>query len=378
MQPTSQIKSKLLQILSQSELPVTIEELVNALLPEFCQTRQDDANHHYSRFRTYQDGDRVFHPAAKFREWFTVEVSDENTIIARFDDGRTALLVQGELDSDAATLPHQRAKAAIEKAISETGAVVRIGNLVTLRSSLETFPWHRASNRSACLHLFRLLRKNEQMDRARDLLELGATCRKIGLRALHYIAPIENLPSIFQKGILARNLVQNLRDDFSLAEIQEHRARIIPNDSIPFTLHDYVPLFFSPRPPLIYLFKEEPERIARLLVSPTVLLEPGAIFHDMNARSPRKRSFLDPCDLGELHWEVLHANSWNTSEDKEENRLAKLYRQAEANIPLRVQTKYFVHVHVYKRNTAELVKNMACRAGLEIPVTPMGDRLFFD
>ncbi|MEW6246442.1 MAG: DarT ssDNA thymidine ADP-ribosyltransferase family protein [Nitrospirota bacterium] len=62
--------------------------------------------------------------------------------------------------------------------------------------------------------------------------------------ALHYIAPIENVPSIMEHGILSNRRAARLpHRSVALEEIQERRRdRQIPNVRL---LHEYVNLYFD-------------------------------------------------------------------------------------------------------------------------------------
>ena len=71
------------------------------------------------------------------------------------------------------------------------------------------------------------------------------------VRELHYITPIENLPSILEKGILSHKLASKIPHlSVALDVIQERRKnKIIPRGR---PLHDYVNLYFDARNPMLY------------------------------------------------------------------------------------------------------------------------------
>lgn len=59
----------------------------------------------------------------------------------------------------------------------------------------------------------------------------------------------------------------------------------------------------------------------------------------MNARSPKANVFFELGDLARLNWTILRAERWNFGEEGDHTR--SLYRQAEADIPLRVHPRFF-------------------------------------
>lgn len=101
---------------------------------------------------------------------------------------------------------------------------------------------------------------------------------------LHYIAPIENLPSIVKHGILSHNRAAEVaHGSVAMEEIQTRRR----DKRIPCarSLHDYANLYFDAHNPMLSRVRERNDTICVLRVDAGVLDLPGVIIADCNASS---------------------------------------------------------------------------------------------
>jgi hypothetical protein len=101
---------------------------------------------------------------------------------------------------------------------------------------------------------------------------------------LHYIAPMKNVPSILEHGILSHNRAAKLsHDDISMREIQDRRAKKhVPGG---LELHDYANLYFNGRNKMMAKRRPEQDRLCVLRVAADALNLPGAVIADQNASS---------------------------------------------------------------------------------------------
>src|ERR1700733_428736 len=109
------------------------------------------------------------------------------------------------------------------------------------------------------------------------------------VQELYYIAPIDNVPSIFEKGILSHNAVHGqelAKKDFSMQSVQAIRARkIVPIKTAEGTekrIHDYVNLYFQPTNATLYAIKDRKD-LCILRIRPEVLQRQDAIISTTNA-----------------------------------------------------------------------------------------------
>lgn len=188
------------------------------------------------------------------------------------------------------------------------------------------------------------------------------------LPELHYIAAIENLPSIQKLGILSHAGAARLpHRDLSDPDVQRRRAAVIPGAG---KLHDYVNLYLCARNPMLFRRREE-GRVCVLAVNPAVLDAPGAIIADGNAASGYTSFRPSPDGLAALDRDQIFAEYW-TDPDLITYWRKKSAKCAELLVPDRVPPALVVRVYVGDDiNRAE-----ADRLSLGWPVT-VDRHLFF-
>lgn len=170
---------------------------------------------------------------------------------------------------------------------------------------------------------------------------------------LHYITPIDNLPSIRQRGLLCHKAVQSLpHRSVALSTVQSRRAaKQIPGG---LALHEYVNLYLHARNPMMFFLKSnDPAHLAVIRVSPAVLDLPGAIISDGNSASGPTRFFPSPGGLTELNANHIFARYW-THPDQWEQAERKRARCAEVLIPGNVPVQYLRGVFVRTQAHAEV------------------------
>ena len=116
--------------------------------------------------------------------------------------------------------------------------------------------------------------------------------QRLDIRALYYITHIDNLPSIFEWGILSHERIESERVQFvSMFKGKagdksniSRRRKAKPQNNGKNLLH-YVSLLFQPRNPMMYraTFETGKDKLAVLEVADTVLNEQGIIIADGNA-----------------------------------------------------------------------------------------------
>jgi len=362
------IRKHILEVLIASYLPLSISDIVARLPAPVGSFSPVPLEQTYSPHKRYEAGQRLFHPAAKYRSWFVVEEPmRDGSFIARFDSGKTRKLAHSDSKMDYYTFTAEYHKLELERLAEENlrqmSNVATIEGLFVLKSRLQRLPFHQLSNPRVLTRLTQLHARSRQDDR---IDQLHTLCRRYKLTALYYLIPLENLPSIFERGILCKNLAPRGHASFANEDIQAKRHCKEIGDNLPLTLHDCVPLFFAPRPPLLYLRRDEQERLVYIRVNTIVLLEPGVVFSRVNAISAGG-FFTDISDLGELDWAVLRAEYWR-SDNEEQHRRNKLLRQAEAQIPVMVPVHRFLGLDVCDVQALQRVRQMVVDAGISLSV----------
>ena len=128
------------------------------------------------------------------------------------------------------------------------------------------------------------------------------------LSELHYITPIDNVPSIVQHGIFSHVRAARLRhQSVAMQEIQDLRAKVvIPGGGR--RLHEYANLYICGRNPMLY--KRRLEAICVLAVSTDVLDVPQAIVTDQNAAGTYASFRAAPGGLRYVDRELTFADNW--------------------------------------------------------------------
>ena len=182
---------------------------------------------------------------------------------------------------------------------------------------------------------------------------------------LHYIAPVKNVSSILEHGILSHNRAAELiHDDISMHVIQDRRAKKqVPGG---LSLHDYVNLYFNGRNKMMAKRRPEHDRICVLRISPAVLNVRGAVISDQNASSNWALFLPSPGGLQKLHSEEIFVRSWKFPNDQiREWRLGSLVC-AELLIPHVVDSKLIIGAYVL--DAAALARFTNLKTNLECAI----------
>ncbi len=182
---------------------------------------------------------------------------------------------------------------------------------------------------------------------------------------LHYIAPVANLQSILQRGILShagarRYLSMSVADD----DVQARRAiRDIPGG---LKLHQYANLYFNARNAMLYKITRSPvvspaNDLAILRVHPSVLDRTGVVITETNAAAgihPRWHPV--EAGLAVLRKEQLFAEYWTSSEERKQRMMAEVL------VPSPVPPTYVTGAYVVSENTVASLPQAACRLDVEV------------
>lgn len=183
------------------------------------------------------------------------------------------------------------------------------------------------------------------------------------IEELFHITPIENLPSIQEKGLLPREALQDRGTSFgdiSMAGPQKTRRAK--------GLHDKVPLYYNARNPMMYKRKDRIGDLCVLGINPNILKREDVIITTGNAAASRtqSREYTGWWNLRKVDWKVVWANRWTDYDDGARKRCA------EALVPNSVTPGHIDTVYVGSRKATRKVNEM------ETPWRPIQRRdLFF-
>lgn len=187
---------------------------------------------------------------------------------------------------------------------------------------------------------------------------------------LHYIAPIANLSSILERGILSHKRSEAI-DHISVADdnVQDRRrGKRVPNGRL---LHEYANTYFDARNPMMYKRLSRRTTLTVIRVKPDILDLPGTVIADGNAASAGTRFDPSPIGLAVLDEQRVYADYW-TDPDAWTYYEKKRQRCAEVLVPDLVPPDLLIGCYVCADGVVQVCREAA--HDLEVAVNA---RVFF-
>ncbi|MFV0471850.1 MAG: DarT ssDNA thymidine ADP-ribosyltransferase family protein [Paludibacteraceae bacterium] len=129
---------------------------------------------------------------------------------------------------------------------------------------------------------------------------------------LYHMTHKSNLQNILQNGLLSHNQARNGRltqVDIADNQVNDRRSR---NEPIyQRSIHDYVPLYFNPKNPMLYRRGNIQNDIIILAIDRSLLYQPNTVFTNGNAAAGATSFYSNPDDLTNLNWACINAEYWN-------------------------------------------------------------------
>ena len=212
----------------------------------------------------------------------------------------------------------------------------------------------------------------------------GVVVRRTDIAELHYICHIDNLRSIFARGILCR---RDIVDRESAGEVeftsvadprivQRRSERTIPGG---LSLDQYVNLFFNARNSMLYRViknydtsrRVPRDHIAILRVSTKILDTQGVIVTDINAAiGPQPRWYSVEEGIPRLDKDEIFAEFWTETPGHEARMMAEVL------VPARVASSYLLGAYACSTESAATIKEIAMASGKSLPVA-VSPSMFF-
>ena len=186
--------------------------------------------------------------------------------------------------------------------------------------------------------------------------------RNSDIKALYYITHIDNLPSIFEKGILSH---ERIEDDqmqpervYNTEIVNIRKEKRTPNGR---SLWSYANLYFQPRNPMMYRVVHE-KRVRDLVVlevSENILQTLGIFITDGNAANAPTQFYplIDGLKVLRRQRKILYNEWWNTLDG------SKRKIMAECLVPDSIRPEFINSVYVadeeIRRNVSEKIGSRA-------------------
>ncbi len=177
--------------------------------------------------------------------------------------------------------------------------------------------------------------------------------KKLGINYLFHMTHINNITSIYKNGLVSNHLAHEssmIKKDISDPDVQLRRERLDPINNL--SIHSYVPLYFNPKNPMLYVRKEMQNKIALLVFDANSIFQyKGTIFSDGNAASGPTKYYSKLTDLVNLDWACLNTTSyWNDFID------GKRKRCAEVLVPNNIKFEDVITIVVYDNYVASKIR----------------------
>lgn len=188
---------------------------------------------------------------------------------------------------------------------------------------------------------------------------------------LHYIAPIENVPSIMEHGILSNRRAARLpHRSVAMQEIQERRQdKRIPNAR---PLHEYVNLYFDAHNPMLSKCRAHNDSICVLRVDHAVIDVPGVIVADKNAAKDYVRFYTVQEGLQALNKDLVFARFWINRDDPFDEQYRRGVKCAEVLVPDVVDAGRIVGAYVANQQALAALEALGSRL-----LVTINDSMFF-
>jgi hypothetical protein len=194
--------------------------------------------------------------------------------------------------------------------------------------------------------------------------------RRDELDELHYITPIENLPSIMQHGILSHRKAASLAHrSVAMTEIQKRRAAVVVPGGR--RLHEYANLYVCARNPMMFIRRGRHRTLCVLRIKPSLLDLAGVVVTDGNASSVHVSFRAAPDGLKIVDREMTFADNWRDTDEIQYWR-KKTAKCAEVLVPDTMPQKLIVGAYV----SCEEARQNFDDLGFGIP-TEINAKMFF-
>lgn len=190
-----------------------------------------------------------------------------------------------------------------------------------------------------------------------DYYENKSILEEYGIKYLYHMTHYKNLESILKNGLLSHynNFVIEHIDN---AEVNDRRNRREPFYSK--SLHTYVPFYFNPKNPMLFVNKDIQDDIIILAFDKDLLLKDKTIFTDGNAATNRTNFYYNLADLNKLNWNCINARYWTDFEDGKREVMAEIL------VPNKVKIEHLRKIYCYDKVTESFVFDLDHELNVQI------------
>lgn len=204
-------------------------------------------------------------------------------------------------------------------------------------------------------------------------------------RSVYHFTHIENLPSILEHGLLSTNEMDRRGLGHSIiaySGIQDRRADMDVTCGLKGKVHDYVPLYFCIRSPMLLAVvnnKIADEQCIIYLEFPISIMDKYPfVFTDASANTTIPPNFFDtPENLDKINWDAVETWKWGKKHDEFGQTPVKQAKMAELLIHKHVDPSDISKIIVWNDSFADLVKEIYKENNFDFPPITCGGRNYY-
>lgn len=202
-------------------------------------------------------------------------------------------------------------------------------------------------------------------------------------RSLHHITHIDNLLNIIEHGLLSSNERQHrsiTHTNIAYSDIQDRRSTMLVPCGSGGRVHDYVPLYFCKRCPMLYAVINNQgvseQQIIYLEFPIQILEQYHGVFTDASANASIPPNFYsDTSNLVNLNWDAIDTWSWGQQYDTDVDISQE--KQAEALIYRTLPLDSLRRIVVRDNHCKVMVENLLRQYDAFIPIVVIGGRDYY-
>ena len=147
---------------------------------------------------------------------------------------------------------------------------------------------------------------------------------QFGITYLYHMTHKNNLENILRNGLLSHTKAHAGLNQVDIADDQVNTRRERKETIYNRSIHDYVPLYFNPKNPMLFRRRNIQNDILIFAIDRNLILNPNSIFTDGNAASQGTRFFNSTGQLRQLNWQCINGEFWNEFSDGKRIKCAEV------------------------------------------------------
>jgi hypothetical protein len=141
------------------------------------------------------------------------------------------------------------------------------------------------------------------------------------IQYLFHMTHIDNLANILEHGLLAHDNPYKQKD-ISDCDVNSRRSRAEP--IYHKSIHSYVPFYFDPKNPMLYVRRGMQKDIVMLVLRKELITQDGVLFTDGNASVASTSFYDDLSKIDKLDWACIHDEWWTNHLDGKRTSMAEV------------------------------------------------------